>query len=642
MTFLAPLFLLGAVALAVPILLHLLRRRDRKTRVFPALRYLKRTTREHERIVRLRHLLLLLTRLAAVVLLVLAGARLVLPIGGSDDPPAGVAIVVDNGLTSEAVVGEARILDSLLARALDVVDRTGPRDRIWIVPAGAPWMSSTPLSPDEARREIRALKPTEVSSDLPAALQRAGALLDAAAPELREIVLISDLRPEALEGIEPGVDVREDVVRVAPPPPPLEGDRGVADLMVAGGLVPRAGDLAEVAARIQGEDVGEGTVRAYLDDRLVGSVTPGTEGTALLQLPRLPVGWVRGRVEVEPDDLRGDDAAYFAFRSIPPPTVEILGAESPFLEEALGVLEDAGRLRTVESGPADVQMVGAGSDGTPSPESAVLVIPPDDPALLPSVNRTLGQLLPGWRMEADDTQDGSTILHVDSGGFADLLPALPAVRRAYRIQPDSRTAGSQLLTLSDGRPWIVEAESGGRRVVVLASGLGSESSDLPASAAMVPLVDLLVSRAVEPAAGTGFLAGEPIPLPPGSATVVLPDGTEGPTDGTGAFTETGTAGIYEVLGGDGTILAMAAVNAVPPGTTAALTPAEAVARIRGAWEEASVAEPWPGSILRERRGREVASSMLAALLLVLLAETWLAAETRRGSGSPSGPTSPET
>ena len=215
---LTPLALLGLLALAVPILLHLLRKQERRTVVFPALRYLKRSTREHARIVRLRQLVLLALRLSAVVLIALAGARLVLPVGGSDDPPAGVAIVIDNGLTSGAVVGGARVLDSLLVRAQEALDRMGPRDQVWIVPVGSPLKPSVPLSPDRASVEMEALAPTDVPSSIPAALDRAASLLDAAAPELREVIVISDLRPEALELTGPADRLRTVRVVVAPPP----------------------------------------------------------------------------------------------------------------------------------------------------------------------------------------------------------------------------------------------------------------------------------------------------------------------------------------------------------------------------------------------------------------------------------------
>ncbi|HRN52948.1 MAG TPA: BatA domain-containing protein, partial [Gemmatimonadaceae bacterium] len=75
MNFLTPWALLLGVAAAVPLLLHLLRRRSGERVEFPALRYLLRAEREHAREVRLRNLLLLLVRIAMVLAIAAALAR---------------------------------------------------------------------------------------------------------------------------------------------------------------------------------------------------------------------------------------------------------------------------------------------------------------------------------------------------------------------------------------------------------------------------------------------------------------------------------------------------------------------------------------------------------------------------------------
>ncbi|HUF77033.1 MAG TPA: BatA domain-containing protein, partial [Longimicrobiales bacterium] len=113
-----PLFLLAAVAAAVPIVLHLFQRHEKRRFSFPALRYLERTEREHAREIRLRQLLLLLTRVAVLLLLVGAGARLIFAGQGGAHAPTAVAIVLDNSMSSGLVVGERRVLDELQELAL--------------------------------------------------------------------------------------------------------------------------------------------------------------------------------------------------------------------------------------------------------------------------------------------------------------------------------------------------------------------------------------------------------------------------------------------------------------------------------------------------------------------------------------------
>jgi hypothetical protein len=75
MAFLAPLFLAGAVAAAIPIAIHLFHRRTAPVIEFAAMRYLKGAPVEQSHRRRLRELLLLALRVAALMLLAFAFAR---------------------------------------------------------------------------------------------------------------------------------------------------------------------------------------------------------------------------------------------------------------------------------------------------------------------------------------------------------------------------------------------------------------------------------------------------------------------------------------------------------------------------------------------------------------------------------------
>lgn len=75
LAFLSPLFLIGAIAAAVPILLHLFHRKTEVVIDFPAVSLLKRAPVQQHRRRRLRELLLLALRVVALLLLALSFAR---------------------------------------------------------------------------------------------------------------------------------------------------------------------------------------------------------------------------------------------------------------------------------------------------------------------------------------------------------------------------------------------------------------------------------------------------------------------------------------------------------------------------------------------------------------------------------------
>src|ERR1700674_1639869 len=128
MSFLAPVYLLLAAGIAVPLLIHLMRRRIGARVDFPAARYLARAEKEHSRTLKIRNLLLMLLRVLALLAIATAAARPVAGRGGSGPAPRALAIVFDNSLSSSVVVNGRPLLDQFRAMARDVVANATPAD----------------------------------------------------------------------------------------------------------------------------------------------------------------------------------------------------------------------------------------------------------------------------------------------------------------------------------------------------------------------------------------------------------------------------------------------------------------------------------------------------------------------------------
>src|SRR5437870_10873685 len=75
MAFLNPIFLLGAIAAGLPLLVHLVRRTRAPRIQFPSLMFLRKIEQKTIRRRKLRNLLLLLLRCAALLLLAFAFSR---------------------------------------------------------------------------------------------------------------------------------------------------------------------------------------------------------------------------------------------------------------------------------------------------------------------------------------------------------------------------------------------------------------------------------------------------------------------------------------------------------------------------------------------------------------------------------------
>jgi hypothetical protein len=635
MGFLSPALLALGLAVAVPIILHLFQRHQGPRLVFPALRYLRRAEKESARQIRLRQLLLMLLRITAVVLLALAAARPFARSGGAGHEPTAVAIVLDNSMSTGAVIGERRVLDDLKDRALATLENAGPDDRFWLLRAGAPWEPALPGDPAATAARVRQTEPTAAAADLSAAVAHARALLAAGAEgRASEIHLLTDLQAsnirDAADG--PGGGSGERVaVLVWTPTGDAPPNVAVSDVEIGAGLTPTTGQRTNVVATATGErDTDSVRLRLSLDGRIVAAGVAPLGAAAVLPLPGRPAGLYRGWVETDPDALRGDDRRFFTLRVVPPPAAAIVG-DLPFVEEAITALEEAGRVRRAPLALADVAFLeaGEGLESVPDGRTAI-VLPPDSVLELPALNRRLGAAGMPWRFEAG-TAGGEWRFQVDEAAD-ELMQPLDRVRLtqvyALRRQGGAAAGDTVLLRLRDGAEWAVRGERiRGGRYILLASPLSAEATTVPTTAAMVPLLDRLVGAwAAAAPARADFAAGDVVPLPEAATAVEWPDGRVERAGG--EFRAGAEPGVYRVLAGDSAVAAFA-VNAAPAESDLRRFPA---ARLGDALsttvETANDAEEWRREIYRNRLGRELWRPALLLALLVLTIEAAVAATGR--------------
>jgi hypothetical protein len=329
-TFLHPLVLLGLAAAAIPALLHLFERRTPPEAEFPPLRYLSDAERQSARRLKLQHLLLLLLRTALIGLVVTAAARPVVPVRAAGaHAPTALVVILDNSLSSGAVLDGRPVLDRLRTVARASLAAASAADRLWLMLAdGIARSGSRPAL-------LAAVDSVPVASqrlDLTEALGLATRIVDAEPVPAREIHLASDLQRSALGSgrvtIPRGVRVLVLAPAGAPPP-----NRGIGPIRAADGAVsvllvgtPGASPVA-LTVRLQGRTVG----------RAIGA----PPSVVSLPLPPLRPGWWVGEAMLDPDELRADDHRLFVWHVAPLTRVSTASDAGPFVAAAVSVLRDA-------------------------------------------------------------------------------------------------------------------------------------------------------------------------------------------------------------------------------------------------------------------------------------------------------------
>ena len=619
MGFLNPVLLFAGAAVLVPLFLHLFRRHESSRVSFPALRYLLRTEREHARRIRLRQLLLLMLRAGVILLLVLAAARPFLQNAGDTHPPTALAIVLDNSLSVGRVVGDERLLDGLKRRALDALDAAGPDDRIWVVRAGEPWDVPTPVGPTDARDRVVATELSAAAGNLAEVVRQAAALVDQAGLPAAEVQVLTDLQATAFPGT--GASTTSVPVLVFHPsgtPPP---NRYIESLVIGGGLPPIAGRRTELTAGVGG-DTGEAPLRLVVDDRIRGVTRVPPGATAALPFGPFQEGWTSGYVETDPDELASDDRRWFVQAIRPPPVVSLQGTSPFFLEQALTVLEDGGRLRRSAARPDVVVAVAGEGAAAARTGSTVVVVPPIDAELLPALNRRLAEAGIPWRYEGLPVRGEAPV------GEHRIPVPLQDVRvsTGYRMVATGSTGGAEVVArLEDGSPWIVRGRTGAGTYRLVGSAFDPDATNLPVSAVMVPLLEWLVSTSDAGSGGRALEAGMPLSLPAVATVLETPDGTRHPVDPALAFRPTRESGIYRILRGD-SVLDAVAVN--PPVRESMLERAEGIVVVQAFGPEVRIfndTTAWAAAVFSSRQGDEFWRPIVAMALLLLLLESVVAA-----------------
>jgi Aerotolerance regulator N-terminal/von Willebrand factor type A domain len=550
MGFLAPFFLAGLAAIAVPVLIHLINRERKEVIAFPSLMFLQKIPYKSVRRQKLRHLLLLALRCLAIFIVVSAFAR---PFFQRTSPPT-----LATGGAREVVVLLDRSYSMGYAdrwtRAQDDVRRVaaslGPSDRATIVTfAHDPRVITEPTA-DRARLDA-AVRNTTLSAEdtrFAPALKLAERILRGSNLSRKEVVIVSDFqkigwtRPEEVS-FPTGTKVTVQDVGVG----------ATADVAVSRVTTSLEGNderpVSTVAARLTNTGTAPRTLKATLElgGRAVEtkSVTVPARGATQVSFSRQPVplGESRGMVRLEHDALPQNDD--YRFMISPTEALSVLlvepsnqRANAPvYLTRALSLGErptvrvDTKSIANVSSSDLVGRSLVVLAD-VPLPDnkfgSDLRAFVRDGGGLLYAPGTSEGapsaewlQVLPARVGQVvDRTSDaGGTLAWVeyshpvfelfDAPRSGDFSTARFLRYRQLTTRADSGVIGR----FDDGAPALVERTVGTGRAMLWSSTLDTYWTDLPLQALWVPLAHQLVRHAGRYAdARPSYGAGEALDL----------------------------------------------------------------------------------------------------------------------------------
>ena len=527
MAFLTPLLLVALAGLAIPVLLHLIQKERKNVVQFPSLMFLRRIPYQSVQRRRIRHWLLLMMRLAALALIVLAFAR---PFFDRQDLAAAAAagarevvVMLDRSYS----LGYGDRWARALAAARETVNGLGASERASILLFSTGTEVAVRSTGDKGRllAALAGLEPGAGATRYGPALKLAGSILGESGLPRREAVLISDFQRAGWQGAD-GVRLpdgtvltpvhvgSEETSNLAVTPVALQHSmfEGQERVAISAGVLNRGASPASgvgVALEIGGRAI------------QTRQVNVEANGSASLTFDPVTVAErnMRATVRLAGDALERDNAFHFVLT--PEDPIRLIIAErsgaprdaSLYLSRALAVGESprfdariaqADALTADELSNASVVVLNDAPVAQSTAErlgrfvergGGLFVVLgrrgswPPEPAIMPAVAGAPVDRATGTAARLGALEYGHAVFEIfrapRTGDFASA--------RFYGYRGVTPAGGAQILArFDDGAPALVEGTIGAGRVLVWTSTLDLDWNDFAVKPVFLPFVHRVV------------------------------------------------------------------------------------------------------------------------------------------------------
>jgi hypothetical protein len=323
MSFLYPsiLFFIGLIAL--PVIIHLFRFRKFRIVYFSNLRFLRDATLETRSRSRLKHLLVLLCRILAILALVFAFSQPFLP-GGIQQTTSDqiVAIYIDNSFSMQQQGETGTMLEEARSAAIDIISAYPPSTRFIVISNDFDAWSNHSLSKDKAMEMIATVGPSRLSMPF---LQVYKRLMSISAQQEKipgTIYLLSDFQQNGWQNLSETGDTTSAFVTYRPAFT-RSGNLSIDTCFFEyPGHYPGSSEILTVRLiNYSDESYLNVPVSIYLKDSLAALAAISTEAESSssqeISFTSPGPGIVHGRVEINDHPVTYDNTLYFTYTISP-------------------------------------------------------------------------------------------------------------------------------------------------------------------------------------------------------------------------------------------------------------------------------------------------------------------------------------
>ena len=518
MQFVNPLFLLGLLAISIPVIIHLFNFRKFRKVYFTNVKFIEELRQQTQKHSQLKHLLVLLMRILAIVSLVLAFAQPYIPLNKNANKKESqntVSIFIDNSFSMEAASSDGTLLNLAIQKAGEITAAYKSSDRFQLLTGDFEGKHQRFVSREEFVEMLDEVEISPVTRPLSEVVKRQSDLFAEQAQTNHTAFLVSDFQ----KGITDFGNLSADsLVQVVAIPLEASGRNNLyIDTIWFDSPVFQVSQVLNLNVRIKNaseNDFEKIPVKLLINNqqKAIASfdVKSGEETDIRMPFTASEPGIQSGKLEITDFPITYDDSFYFTFevKSEIPVLAIYDGIENVYLNSLFGK-DSAFVFTTAPDNKLDYSAFSTNSlivlDGLKNISSGLaqeirrfadgggsIMVFPGNEINFDSYTEFFGLMAVTGFAVADTFQTRISSINLQSTVYDDVFESmpenidLPAVFRHYPIRRQANSMMEELLTLQNGDVFLGTEPTGKGTFYLCAAPLDPQWTNFPKHAIFVP------------------------------------------------------------------------------------------------------------------------------------------------------------
>jgi len=518
MKFAYPEFLYALFAIAIPIIIHLFNFRKYKKLYFSNVEFLKEVRQETQSKSKLKHLLILLSRILAITFLVLAFAQPFIPASENNiaNQNNAVAIYIDNSFSMESVGKNGSLLNEAKNKAIEIVNAYRNTDKFILTTNNFNAGNQHLLSNEAIIDKIEAIQIFSASRELSTVYSRTREALNSSDIKNKSFYVLSDFQKSTIDV----ANIKTDTIinTFFAPITSNETNNLYIDSCWFSSPTHLINQNEELTIRIKNNadtDLENIPIKLYINEQNIVPASFSVKANDKTELKlnyRNKLGGIQhGKIELRDHPITMDDAFYFSYKISD--NIDILAINNNENNVALQSVYNTDSIfsfKSYQASQLDYSLIKKSNlvvlnnldDVNSGLSNALksfidnggsLLIIPSNNINLDSYKEFLSLLTVNYFTAQDTTKTKVREINFNHPIYQNVFDEkpegninLPLVAQHYKLSTSTTTFKSNLLSLKDGTPFLAAYKVGNGNVYLNTSSLAKESSNFSNHALFVP------------------------------------------------------------------------------------------------------------------------------------------------------------